>query len=43
MIEILTSKELSIMFLNIILGSIAIFTFVGAMALIEDWVRNLRR
>lgn len=43
MIEILTSKELTIISLNIILGSIAIFVFVGVMSLIIDWIRNLRK
>lgn len=43
MLEILTSKELTIMFLNIILGSIATFVFVGVITLIGDWLSNLRK
>ena len=43
MIEILTSEKLTIIFLNILLGSIATFVFMGVVAIIGDWLSNLRR
>ena len=43
MIEILTSEKLTIIFLNILLGSIATFVLVGVVAIIGDWLSNLRK
>lgn len=43
MIEILTSEKLTIIFLNILLGSIATFAFIGVVVIIGDWLSNLRK
>ena len=43
MIEILTSEKLTIIFLNILLGSITTFAFIGVVAIIGDWLSNLRK
>ena len=43
MIEILTSEKLTIIFLNILLGSIATFVSMGVVAIIGDWLSNLRK
>lgn len=43
MIEILTSEKLTIIFLNILLGSITTFVFIGVVAIIGDWLSNLRK
>lgn len=43
MIEILTSEKLTIIFLNILLGSIATFVFMGVVTIIGDWLSNLRK
>ena len=43
MTEILTSGKLTIIFLNILLGSIATFVYMGVVVIVREWLSNLRK